>query len=821
SANSNEGPGLDGKWFGEEKNGMFGSAGPRFDEMRDELHAKDWERETNAPEQQFHSFEGSGVAMETASTGDSLSDMFMKSSPGEGDLYTSLLSSKPSSNPFNDGAALFSEGNRSPPAPTGTDSGIGMTPGDPSDHQTTLQGSHKTDHYSYMDMGDDLCDFGSVINAKNKQQPSMAAFGDDDEDEDDEDEYDIQDYKPKPQEKESKESSRDPFDLGRYLEKSPLGSEDVKVKDSRGSAGGQHAFPYVEDPSDEELADFRSYRRMETPQSASPVKITVTTESHAAAAQPVRVSPQGGVSEKESVLSFGQQGLPTVTLSEPEDDSAASSANHSPNHSPTGRESPSDVLFQPAGMKSVSSTQDSSSTTYRPNVQEDQDIKSSPKPSSPWDQDLSISGDESGDSEIEQVAEESDSPMHDLTSKSPTSKGGFSQSSNPFEQTSYTSVSDKASNPFEKPQPDKVSASNPFELSGGMKGGFGQPSNPPLYSLLREEREAELDSDLLIESASEESPKREQEYSAPKRPETSLPIPDLTSSKPITTSVASTSPFIQPPASTLKEKEEKEKEKEKEKTTPIEKPKPQPEDSWSTKPRPAVMGTSTVPLEQHSIQDQESKGKSSIESETTEKDAAPLVLFQSINKQKVVDLLHWRDVKQSGLMFGSVLLLLFSLTQFSVVSVIAYLALAVLSATISFRIYKSVMQAVQKTDEGHPFKAYLEVNIALSADQISKYVDKIQMYVNSTMKELRRLFLVQDLVDSIKFAVLMWLLTYVGALFNGLTLMILVVISMFSVPVVYEKYQTQIDQYLGLVRTQVNSIMGKIREKVPGAKKKE
>ncbi|XP_066515444.1 reticulon-1-A-like, partial [Hoplias malabaricus] len=187
----------------------------------------------------------------------------------------------------------------------------------------------------------------------------------------------------------------------------------------------------------------------------------------------------------------------------------------------------------------------------------------------------------------------------------------------------------------------------------------------------------------------------------------------------------------------------------------------------------------------------------------------------------VVDLLHWRDVRQSGLLFGSVLLLLFSLTQFSVVSVVAYLALATLSATISFRVYKSVLQAVQKTDEGHPFKAYLEVEISLSPEQISKYVEKVQLYINYTLKELRRLFLVQDLVDSIKFAVLMWLLTYVGALFNGLTLLILAVVSMFSMPVVYEKYQTQIDQYLGLVRTQVNSIMGKIREKVPGAKRKD
>uniref|UniRef100_A0A671PX58 Reticulon n=1 Tax=Sinocyclocheilus anshuiensis TaxID=1608454 RepID=A0A671PX58_9TELE len=345
--------------------------------------------------------------------------------------------------------------------------------------------------------------------------------------------------------------------------------------------------------------------------------------------------------------------------------------------------------------------------------------------------------------------------------------------------------------------------------------------NPPIYSLLREEREAELDSDLLIESASEESPKREQEYSAPKPPEISSPLTTgVTSSKPITTSCATASPFIDPPDSTSKETE-KEKEKEKEKAAPVEKPKPQPEDSWSTKPRPAVMGTSTATPEQHSSQEKENKSKSSIVSSTTEKEADLSLFLQSINRQKVVDLLHWRDLKQSGLVFGSVLLLLFSLTQFSVVSVIAYLALAVLSATISFRVYKSVLQAVQKTDEGHPFKAYLEVEIDLSADQIIKYVDKTQLYINSTMKELRRLFLVQDMVDSIKFAVLMWLLTYVGALFNGLTLLILVVVSMFSVPVVYEKYQTQIDQYLGLVRTQFNSIMGKVREKVPGAKKKE
>uniref|UniRef100_A0A8C2DZX9 Reticulon n=1 Tax=Cyprinus carpio TaxID=7962 RepID=A0A8C2DZX9_CYPCA len=194
-------------------------------------------------------------------------------------------------------------------------------------------------------------------------------------------------------------------------------------------------------------------------------------------------------------------------------------------------------------------------------------------------------------------------------------------------------------------------------------------------------------------------------------------------------------------------------------------------------------------------------------------DSTKMEGFWSNWKCQVMELLYWRNLKQSGFVFGSLLLLLFSLTQFSVVSVVAYLALAALSATISFRVYKSVLQAVQKTDEGHPFKAYLEVEMSLSHDQMQKYAENAQYYINSTLKELRRLFLVQDLVDSLKFAVLMWLLTYLGALFNGLTLLIMGE-DLFLIP------YAQIDQYLALIRTQVNSVVGKIQEKIPGAKRK-
>ena len=169
-------------------------------------------------------------------------------------------------------------------------------------------------------------------------------------------------------------------------------------------------------------------------------------------------------------------------------------------------------------------------------------------------------------------------------------------------------------------------------------------------------------------------------------------------------------------------------------------------------------------------------------------------------KDKVVDLLYWRDIKKTGVVFGASLFLLLSLTVFSIVSVTAYIALALLSVTISFRIYKGVIQAIQKSDEGHPFRAYLESEVAISEELVQKYSNSALGHVNSTIKELRRLFLVDDLVDSLKFAVLMWVFTYVGALFNGLTLLILALISLFSIPVIYERHQAQIDHYLGLAK---------------------
>jgi hypothetical protein len=188
---------------------------------------------------------------------------------------------------------------------------------------------------------------------------------------------------------------------------------------------------------------------------------------------------------------------------------------------------------------------------------------------------------------------------------------------------------------------------------------------------------------------------------------------------------------------------------------------------------------------------------------------------------QVLDLIYWRDVKKTGVVFGSTLVLLLSLSLFSVLSVVAYLSLITLTITISYRIYKNVLAAVQKTGEGHPFQRYLDMDISLPTDSVHKVADQLATHLVSMVNELRRLFLVEDMVDSLKFGLLLWVLTYIGAWFNGMTLIIVGDVMLFSVPKFYDAYKVQIDENTETVKKQFNLVWTQVQQKLPPFLKKK
>lgn len=187
---------------------------------------------------------------------------------------------------------------------------------------------------------------------------------------------------------------------------------------------------------------------------------------------------------------------------------------------------------------------------------------------------------------------------------------------------------DRAGNPFEPTgggaqvkQSNKGRSNHPFEGSVNTKGEHVQHGNPPLYSLLREEREAELDSDLLIESASEESPKREQVVKCTLKPHSPPSSPPPVSSA------------MSPP---LKQEVKEEKEEKKEKPSGALREESntqsqQQEDKMSPKPMPAAMPS----FEQRALEDGRNKNMIiSTEEKRDAEDAELLLFLHTFNKQK-------------------------------------------------------------------------------------------------------------------------------------------------------------------------------------------
>merc|ERR1719262_1601543 len=93
-------------------------------------------------------------------------------------------------------------------------------------------------------------------------------------------------------------------------------------------------------------------------------------------------------------------------------------------------------------------------------------------------------------------------------------------------------------------------------------------------------------------------------------------------------------------------------------------------------------------------------------------------------------LLYWENPRDSGIACGSVLVCLLAVRYISLISVVGNLALALVTATMSFRIYKSVLAAVNKSSEGHPFKQYLEYDVNLPADKVAETTDNLLTTVN-------------------------------------------------------------------------------------------
>jgi hypothetical protein len=189
-----------------------------------------------------------------------------------------------------------------------------------------------------------------------------------------------------------------------------------------------------------------------------------------------------------------------------------------------------------------------------------------------------------------------------------------------------------------------------------------------------------------------------------------------------------------------------------------------------------------------------------------------------LDKEEFNSLIFWQDIKKSAICFTAGFFFLLALRVFSIISIFSYAFLFLLVATISFRIYAKVNQVIQQTSDENPFSDFLNSDVQISEERSQQFTGFLVTSVNAFITELRRLVFVENFLDSLKFALLLWLLTYIGAKVDGLGLITIGFVGTFVVPLVYENNKVVIDDYIKKAKESVANVTSRIPVPKPAEK---
>ncbi|XP_047463881.1 reticulon-2b [Mugil cephalus] len=173
---------------------------------------------------------------------------------------------------------------------------------------------------------------------------------------------------------------------------------------------------------------------------------------------------------------------------------------------------------------------------------------------------------------------------------------------------------------------------------------------------------------------------------------------------------------------------------------------------------------------------------------------------------KLVDLVYWRSMRRTCVVFTGLVVGLASLFQLSAITVLSHVCLGIMCITFPLRLYYKLLELLRWNPGVHPFQSYLDHDSSLTDKETVMLVEEVVLLIAFAVTEIKRLIFIDSMIDSIKFVVLLYLLSYVGILTNGLTLVITAVIAIFSFPLLYKKQQVRIRRTMRTIRTFVKKI---------------
>ncbi|MBA0818541.1 hypothetical protein Gohar_019823 [Gossypium harknessii] len=171
-----------------------------------------------------------------------------------------------------------------------------------------------------------------------------------------------------------------------------------------------------------------------------------------------------------------------------------------------------------------------------------------------------------------------------------------------------------------------------------------------------------------------------------------------------------------------------------------------------------------------------------------------LALGTSVHKAlgggSVADVLLWRKWR------GGALMLVSATTMWYLFEVAGYNFLTFVANVLLLLIVILFLWAKSASLLNRPLPPI--PNMEISERTIGIVADELQIWLNCVLSIAHDITIGRNLKVFLKVALSLWFVSFIGSLFNFLTLVYIGVILILSVPLVYEKYQPHIDEKLSV-----------------------
>lgn len=180
----------------------------------------------------------------------------------------------------------------------------------------------------------------------------------------------------------------------------------------------------------------------------------------------------------------------------------------------------------------------------------------------------------------------------------------------------------------------------------------------------------------------------------------------------------------------------------------------------------------------------------------------------------VRDLVLWKCPKTTGAVFGTSFVLLVSLANCSLMTVVSSLLLLAMTVFGLYRFYLSVIFRIKGTYD-ETFDKASAYDLSLPKDKIQEFARLLDTDMNQSLNKLKSIVLWDNVTSSLMAFVGLYFVYCVGSIFNTMTLLILALVSAFSLPKLYQVYKVQIDQGLTCAMESAHNLARQIEAKIP------